>query len=98
MEYTDEFEDMLEDLESCAIHLEICDQEGQIDLAEENYYAALLDDMINTYDIECDQLTNHTEAMTRIFRTRDESTALKHMETVHEAFLAEICDDYDATY
>jgi len=99
MEYDPEFESDVEALENAAIRLAASETDGRADPQRQSEFAAVLDHVLNTYPIGCETLTTHVEAVARIWRTRDhETTASKHVATVHEAFLDEVCDDYRPIY
>jgi iron-sulfur cluster repair protein YtfE (RIC family) len=99
VEYTVEFESDVEALEDAAIRLAESEADGESDPQLQSEFAAVLDHVLNTYAVDYESLTTHVEAVARIWRTRDhESTASKHVDTVHQAFMAEICDDYDPVY
>ncbi|MFC6784464.1 hypothetical protein ACFQFH_02800 [Halobaculum halobium] len=96
MEYSDAFESDLEDLEDAAIQL-VTKTEDRLE--HERRFAAILDHIVNTYPIECEQVVTHTKTVARIWETRTHATtASKHTDTVHQAFLDGICDDYDPVY
>lgn len=99
MKYGEEFESDIEELENTAIHLAICDIEGQVDPQQENQFAAVLDHIVNTYKVDCETVVTHIQDVSRIWKTRNNSnTASKHVDTVHQAFMSEVCDDYDPQY
>jgi hypothetical protein len=86
-------------MEACALHLEICDERGQIDPTEERYLVACIDHITNTYDIDPQSLRDHANSIQSMWKTTEEETrALKYIETAHEAFLSEISDEYDPTF
>lgn len=97
MEYSDGLESDLEELEDVAIQLATADEHAI--LQQERRFAAILDNIVNTYPIDCESVLTHTQNVVRIWKTRDHSnTASKHIDTIHQAFLDEICDDYNPKY
>ncbi|RLM60054.1 hypothetical protein [Halorubrum sp. Atlit-26R] len=99
MEYSAAFESDVGDVENAAIRLAESEADGEADPQLQSEFAAVLDHVLNTYAVDCESLTTHVEAVARIWRTRDhETTASKHVDTVHQAFMAEVCDDYDPVY
>lgn len=99
MESSAAFESEIEKLENAAIRLALGEADGESDPQLQSEFAAVLDHVLNTYAVDYESLTTHVEAVARIWRTRDhESTASKHVDTVHQAFMAEVCDDYDPVY
>lgn len=95
----DTLEEFVEDLENCAIHLAICDEEGQVDPAEERYLIACIDHISNTHGIHSQALIQHSEEVQRLWKTRDnKNTASKHIDTAHQAFMSEISDENDLQY
>jgi len=99
MEYSAEFDREIEAIEETAIRLADAESGQRTGDDERNLFVAQLDHVLNTYPVSCDAVVRHIEEVKRIRRTRDHwSTASKHVATVHEAFLADICDDYRPTY
>jgi len=99
MEYSEEFEHEIEEIEDTAIHLANCESVGQIDIQQKNQLVAQLDHIINTFPVSCEAVTQHIEEIKRIWKTRENpNTASKHIDTVHQAFLHEVCEDYDPLY
>ena len=93
MRYSERFDRELSDLEACA--MDLADGENTAD----HELAARLDDLINGYPVDAEAVRRHADAVARIHRTRrDERTARKHIDTVHQAFLDEIYEDYDPVY
>jgi hypothetical protein len=99
MKYSEDFEREINEIEDTAIHLANCEEVGQVDIQQRNQFVIQLDHIINTFDIECETVLIHTDEVKRIWKTRENTnTAEKHIATVHQAFLAEVCDDYDPQY
>ncbi|WP_096395309.1 hypothetical protein [Halorubrum trapanicum] len=99
MDRTAAFESDVEHLENAAIRLAESEADGEPDPQLQSEFAAVLDHVLNAHAVDYESLTTHAEAVARIWRTRDhESTASKHVDTVHQAFMAEVCDDYDPVY
>lgn len=99
MEYSDELDQEIEEIENTAIHLANCESVGQIDIQQRNQLVAQLDHIINTFPVSCEAVNNHISEVKRIWKTRDNAnTASKHVDTVHQAFMSEVCDDYDPQY
>lgn len=98
MEYSDEFDHELSDLEACAVRLAAVENHSADELDAKRHFCAVLDDLINTYSVDCDKLTDHTDEVARTFHREDEKTAFKEISTLHEVFLNEVCDDYDPTF
>jgi len=99
MEYSEDFEREIEEIEDTAIHLANCETVGQVDIQQRNQLVAQLDHIINTFEVDCETVLSHTDEVKRIWKTRDHpNTAEKHIDTVHQAFLAEVCDNYDPQY
>ncbi|MFB6251782.1 MAG: hypothetical protein ABEI27_08890 [Halobellus sp.] len=92
MNYSAALEDDLADLERAAVESARGD-------GDKRDLVAALDHLLNTYLISEARLLEHIDEIRRIYETRrNENTASKHVDTVHEAFLAEVCVDYDPTY
>lgn len=89
----DSLEDLVEDLESCALHLQICDERGQIDTTEQKYLVACIDHISNSYGIDPQPLRDHAHSVQSMWSQHEETRALKYIQTAHEAFLSEISDD-----
>lgn len=99
MEYSEEFQQEIEEIEDTAIHLANCETVGQIDIQQKQQLAAQLDYIINKFPISCEAITQHIEEVKSIWKTRENlNTASKHIETVHQAFLDEVCEDYKPHY
>ena len=98
VEYSDEFETELLDLEDCTIHLAICDEQGQIDLAEQRYQEHALDHLSNTYDITAKELILHTNELYRLWINHDEHRAEMYTQTLRELFRDSVCDDYSPVF
>jgi hypothetical protein len=97
-ESKDSLEELVSDMEACALHLAICEDKGQIDPSEERYLVACIDHISNTYDIDPQSLRDHAHNVQSIWSQHEESRALKYIETAHEAFLSEISDEYEPTF
>lgn len=98
MNYSEAFEDDLVDLERAVIESARSDGDEPA-TPDDRYLIAALDHLLNSYPVSEARLLGHIEEVRRIYETRrTESTASKHVATVHEAFLAEVCADYDPTY
>jgi hypothetical protein len=94
----DSLEDLVSDMESCALHLAICDERGQIDPSEQKYLVACIDHITNSYGINPQVLRDHADSVQSMWSQHEESRALKYIETAHEAFLADISDEYEPTF
>jgi len=99
MEYSEEFDDEVAEIEDTAIHLANCETVGQIDIQQKHQLAAQLDYISNTFPVSCEAVTQHIEEVKRIWKTRENpNTASKHIDTVHQAFLDEVCEEYKPQY
>jgi hypothetical protein len=99
MECSAAFESDIEALEDAAIRLAESETDGEADPQLQSEFAGVLDHVLNTYAVDHESLTGHVEAVARVWRTRDhETTASKHVDTVHQAFMAEVCDGYEPVY
>ena len=66
---------------------------------DERDLVAALDHLLNTYPVSEERLLGHLEEVRRIHETRrTESTASKHVDTVHQVFLDDVCPDYEPRY
>lgn len=95
--YSDEFESDLTDLESCTIHLALCDKTGQIDTTERDYQIAALDHLTNTYDVSAEEIRLHVNELASLWRGYDEQRADKYTETLKELFRESVCEECSAT-
>lgn len=98
MDHTDQLENQIEDLESVSVRLAATDPETDDYLDAQHHLCAIIDDLVNTYSLRSDQLFKHSEVVASTYRVNPPKQALKRIETIHQAFLSEICDNYDATY
>lgn len=98
MEYTPEFENQISDLEACALRLATTDEDTDEYVDAQRHFGAVLDDLVNTYPVDCDELTQHAESVARKYHNNPETTALKRIQILHAAFLAEVCGDFDPVY
>lgn len=99
MEYSEDLKDGIEDLESCALRLATTNEETDQYIDAQRHYCAVLDHMINTYPIGSETLIDHSNEVARVYhRTERFETALKRIETIHQSFLDEMCDEYSPVY
>jgi hypothetical protein len=96
MEHSEAFERDIEDVEATAIALVEAEEDGE-SMAHNDYLAAL-DHVINTYPVPTDAVRDHAERVASIHRNNPESTASQRISTQHEAFMDEVCEDYDPTF
>lgn len=94
----DELENQIQDLESVSIRLAITDRDSDAYVDAQNQLCAIIDDLVNTYPLESDQLFKHSELVASKFNSNPEQQALKRIETIHQAFMSEICDYYSPIY
>ena len=94
-----EFEADIEALEAAAVDVALADERGEDAATKRTEFAGTLDHVTNTYPVDCGTLASHAEEVARIYRTRrDRGTASKHADTVHQAFMDEVCEDYEPTF
>lgn len=97
--YSREFEADVEALEAAAVEVALADERDEATATLQTEFAGVLDYVANTYPVDCRTLARHAEEVARIYRTRrDLSTASKHADTVHGAFIREVCDDYESAF
>lgn len=99
MEYSEEFEREIEEVEDTAIHLATCEAAGQIDVQQRRQLAAQMSHVVDAFPVSRETVARHVEEVERVWTTRENpNTASKHVDTVRRAFLSEVCDEYEPQY
>ncbi|MFC6873576.1 hypothetical protein [Halobellus marinus] len=99
MEYSAAFDADLAALEAAAIDLAERHEAGPVDATDRRDFVANIDHLVNTYPLSFETVRAHAEHIKRMYRNRtNENTVRKRIDTEHQAFVADVCDDYDPQF